>query len=64
MKVKKIPSLACTIFGMMILAHGFAAAQVNGDVLGMHNLTAASGASVYSQGSLGCTFCHAPHSGL
>ncbi len=64
MKVKKIPSLACTIFGLMILAHGFAAAQVNGDVLGMHNLTAASGASVYSQGSLGCTFCHAPHSGL
>ncbi len=46
------------------LAHDFAAAQVNGDVLGMHNLTAASGASVYSQGSLGCTFCHAPHSGL
>jgi predicted CXXCH cytochrome family protein len=34
------------------------------DVLGMHNLTQASGASVYSQGSLGCTFCHAPHSGL
>ena len=23
-----------------------------------------SGSSVYSQGSLGCTFCHAPHSGL
>ncbi len=34
------------------------------DVLGMHNLTQASGSSVYSQGSLGCTFCHAPHSGL
>lgn len=49
---------------LMILAHGFAAAQVSGDVLGMHNLTAASGASVYSQGRLGCTFCHAPHSGL
>jgi predicted CXXCH cytochrome family protein len=48
----------------MILAQGFASAQVNGDVLGMHNMTAASGASVYSQGSLGCTFCHAPHSGL
>ena len=31
---------------------------------GMHNLSLASGASVYSQGSLGCTFCHAPHSGL
>jgi len=34
------------------------------DVLGMHNLSPGSGASVYSQGSLGCTFCHAPHSGL
>lgn len=34
------------------------------DVLGMHNLSLPSGASVYSQGSLGCTFCHAPHSGL
>ena len=47
-----------------ILAHGFAAAQVSTDVLGMHNLTAGSGSSVSSQGSLGCTFCHAPHSGL
>lgn len=34
------------------------------DVLGMHNLSPPSGASIYSQGSLGCTFCHAPHSGL
>jgi len=41
-----------------------AVAQVSSDVLGMHNLTAASGASVASRGSLGCTFCHAPHSGL
>jgi predicted CXXCH cytochrome family protein len=37
---------------------------INSDVLGMHNLSPGSGASVYSQGSLGCTFCHAPHSGL
>ncbi len=36
----------------------------NADVLGMHNLTPGSGASVNSLGSLGCTFCHAPHSGL
>ncbi len=34
------------------------------DALGMHNLTVSSGASVTVQGSLGCTFCHAPHSGL
>ena len=54
-------SLACAFF----LAHGVAAAQVvQGDVLGMHNLSPASGSSVTTQGSLGCTFCHAPHSGL
>jgi len=35
-----------------------------GDALGMHNLSPASGSSVTSPGSLGCTFCHAPHSGL
>src|ERR1700722_9059901 len=38
--------------------------QEPADVLGMHILTPASGASVYSQGCLGCTFCHAPHSGI
>jgi len=32
--------------------------------MGMHNLSPASGGSIYSQGSLGCTFCHAPHSGI
>jgi len=55
-----------TIAMVMIFPHGFAVAQTpaSGDVLGMHNLTAVSGASVYSQGNLGCTFCHAPHSGL
>ena len=58
--MKKLLLLACA----MMMAPGFAAAQASGDVLGMHNLTAGSGASVYSQGSLGCTFCHAPHSGL
>lgn len=35
----------------------------NTDVLGVHNLTAGSGSQVYaSGGTLGCTFCHAPHS--
>jgi predicted CXXCH cytochrome family protein len=49
----------------LLLSHGVASAQVvQGDVLGMHNLTPASGSSVNAQGSLGCTFCHAPHSGL
>ncbi len=64
--MRNILSLAGTMI-VMILAQAFAAAQntqPNPDVLGSHNLTAASGASVYSQGSLGCNFCHAPHSGL
>ena len=45
------------------VAPGFAQ-QNPADTLGMHNLSPGSGASLYSQGSLGCTFCHAPHSGL
>ena len=53
--------LADVVFGVALAG---AQTTVNGDVLGMHNLSPASGASVYSQGSLGCTFCHAPHSGL
>jgi hypothetical protein len=48
----------------LVLAQSFATAQAPADVMGMHNLSPSSGASVYSQGSLGCTFCHAPHSGL
>src|SRR5271167_9787 len=48
---------------IVVLAQSLATAQVIGDVMGMHNLSPPSGASVYSQGSLGCTFCHAPHSG-
>jgi predicted CXXCH cytochrome family protein len=38
--------------------------QVPADALGKHNLTPGSGSSVTVQGSLGCTFCHAPHSGI
>ncbi len=34
------------------------------DSLGMHNMTPGSGSSVIVQGSLGCTYCHAPHSGV
>jgi predicted CXXCH cytochrome family protein len=41
-----------------------ASAQTPADSLGMHNLSVASGSNVTTQGSLGCTICHAPHSGL
>jgi hypothetical protein len=57
--VKPLLSLAC----LFIVAQSFAQVPT-ADVLGMHNLSLSSGSSVYSQGSLGCTFCHAPHSGL
>ena len=40
------------------------APTIQSDALGMHNLTPGSGSSVTVQGSLGCTFCHAPHSGI
>ena len=58
--MKCVLAAACIV----VLTQSLVVAQVNADVLGMHNLSPASGASVYSQGSLGCTFCHAPHSGL
>ena len=50
------------------LACRFALAQTTppptGDALGMHNMSIGSGSAVNASGSLGCTFCHAPHSGL
>src|ERR1700692_2773803 len=57
-------TMLAAIFIAVVLAQSLASAQAPADVLGMHNLSLPSGASVYSQGSLGCTFCHAPHSGL
>lgn len=63
MKAKLFFALLCALF-----FSGLSMAQlptpVHSDALGMHNLTIASGSSVNAQGSLGCTFCHAPHSGL
>ncbi|MGA3087426.1 MAG: cytochrome c3 family protein [Terriglobales bacterium] len=63
--MKKLLSVALTITAMlMVFEANVASAQVNADVLGMHNLTAASGSGISTSGGLGCTFCHAPHSGL
>jgi predicted CXXCH cytochrome family protein len=61
---------AFTIFGplFLLLMGSSAKAQtpppVQADTLGMHNMSAGTGSSVITQGSLGCTFCHAPHSGV
>jgi predicted CXXCH cytochrome family protein len=65
----KLPALRAALLMTALLLMGahrpaFAQAPPTADVLGMHNLSLPSGSSVYSQGSLGCTFCHAPHSGL
>jgi predicted CXXCH cytochrome family protein len=46
------------------LSRAQTAPPIPADALGMHNFTLASGSGVVEQGSLGCTFCHAPHSGL
>jgi len=59
--VRRVATAVWLVIASVCLA---AAQQAPADVLGMHNLTPASGASVYSQGGLGCTFCHAPHSGI
>jgi Doubled CXXCH motif (Paired_CXXCH_1) len=56
----------CNLAGILVLMWSVTGLgqQLTSDTLGMHNMSLASGASVYSGGSLGCTFCHAPHSGL
>jgi len=46
------------------VASGQTAPPINQDTLGMHNMSTNTGSSVNTTGSLGCTFCHAPHSGL
>ncbi len=66
--MKNLLSTACAfLLAQFLLTQSFVVAQMpppTADVLGMHNLSLSSGASVYSQGGLGCTFCHAPHSGI
>src|SRR5271157_2173081 len=48
---------------LLILLTAAIQAQVNGDVLGMHNLSV-SGTSPIKGGLEPCEFCHAPHSGV
>jgi hypothetical protein len=53
-----------TLFFRSPFALGQSAPPIQADTLGMHNLSVSSGSSVTAPGSLGCTFCHAPHSGI
>ena len=59
----KVLRVVCCV---LVLLSGMAfSQQLPADTLGMHDLTPASGASIYvPSGNLGCTYCHAPHSGL
>jgi predicted CXXCH cytochrome family protein len=60
--------ILAALLTICIFACRYALAQTNApsstDVLGMHNLSIGSGSSMTTTGSLSCTFCHAPHSGL
>ena len=60
--MKLLLRIAC--LELLLLGTAFSQ-QPPADVLGMHNLTPGSGASIYvPSGSLGCQYCHAPHNGL
>lgn len=58
--MKYFIAVAC----LVLLVESLAFAQVSADAMGMHNLSPGSGSLVTTQGGLGCTFCHAPHSGV
>ena len=47
-----------------LLSGGSALAQMQGDVLGSHNLTPGGTSPIKGQSSAACLYCHAPHSGI
>jgi len=51
------------LFALVMLAVSSLMAQITSDVLGMHNLGPGP-SPVQGQASLGCVYCHAPHSGV
>jgi predicted CXXCH cytochrome family protein len=60
-----VKSFLSFVLALLLAAICASGQTIPGDTLGMHNLTPSSGASIHVQsGSIGCTFCHAPHSGL
>jgi predicted CXXCH cytochrome family protein len=56
-------NVICAVLLIVAFAGSGARAQVNGDVLGMHDLEVGGKSPIQTPGALGCTFCHAPHSG-
>ncbi|MGB7846295.1 MAG: cytochrome c3 family protein [Candidatus Acidiferrum sp.] len=57
-------SLGLAVGACYAIAQAQTPPPAHADSLGMHNLSVASGSQVTTPGSLGCTFCHAPHSGV
>ncbi len=47
----------------LLLLSGVAAAQITGDVIGMHDMTPGSGSPIQGPRPGSCTYCHVPHSG-
>jgi hypothetical protein len=64
MRVSALCLLAATLLVCLMASAQSTTTPMSTDALGMHNMTIASGSSVTTTGSLGCTFCHAPHSGI
>lgn len=53
--------LTCVLF---LFISGSLMAQMQGDVLGSHNLSPGSTSPVQGKSSSACLYCHAPHSGI
>jgi hypothetical protein len=49
---------------VVVLFTGTLLAQINGDVIGMHDLSPGSPSPITGARPGSCTYCHAPHSGL
>ncbi len=63
--MKFVGALLLSMFLLGTLVGGQQQPQPQIDALGMHNLTPASGSSIYQPaGDIGCAFCHPPHSGV
>ena len=61
-QASRLMGICMWLGGTFVQAQGLPGPQA--DQLGMHNLSVGSGSSVAAEGSLGCVFCHAPHSGI
>lgn len=57
-------SRGTTVFITALLLCGSALAQLQGDVLGSHNLSPNGPSPVKGSSSAACLYCHAPHSGI